>query len=291
MTAMPIAQTILSTKKVNYTTPLAVDPNFIGQRIIEATYFDVQPASDLYWLGSQNDYWLSADFGPLRLPFPTVWMEWAVPSRVLIRGQWTDNPPTRVGCLLMEYPLDSGDGYVIGSVSALAGFGPNATGFLSPLFLHFRVDEDGRYADTNDGVRFRFNEDAMDRLAANRRYQDDLSHLLVACLALNLINCKNVTTEVTGSVPVRRSGAQKRRKEPRIEYRTIRLPGSPSGGEATGENEGIMPLHRVRGHFKTFTPEAPLLGKCTGTYWWGWQVRGKKSNGEIIADYLLRESV
>jgi hypothetical protein len=27
------------------------------------------------------------------------------------------------------------------------------------------------------------------------------------------------------------------------------------------------------------------MGKHVGTYYWGWQVRGKRTNGEIISSY------
>lgn len=285
MTAMPIAAGILSTKKIGYAVVPAVDPYDLVRKMKEAVHFEVNVASELYWRGSQNDYSLKSDFGPLRLPYPTVWMEWSVPPEVVIEGKTMATKPFRVGGLLTEVPHE--DGYRIGFVCTLAGTEAGSVAKVSPVALAFTVDDQGRYIDGQKGVSCYFNSDSLDKGTAEDYRVADMCHLHVACLALNLINCKNVTTEVAGHVPVRRSGAQKRRGQPKIEYRTICLPGSPSGGEATDENVGIMPLHRVRGHFKTFTPDAPLLGKCTGTYWWGWQVRGNKENGEIISDYKV----
>jgi len=46
-------------------------------------------------------------------------------------------------------------------------------------------------------------------------------------------------------------------------------------------------LHICRGHFKTFSPDAPLLGRHVGTYWWGPQVRGLKDNGIVLKDYRV----
>jgi hypothetical protein len=46
-------------------------------------------------------------------------------------------------------------------------------------------------------------------------------------------------------------------------------------------------LHICRGHFKTFTPDAPLFGKLTGTYWWADHVRGAAELGEVDKDYRL----
>jgi hypothetical protein len=41
----------------------------------------------------------------------------------------------------------------------------------------------------------------------------------------------------------------------------------------------------VRGHFKTFTAEKPLMGRAVGTYSWGWQLRGDPKRGIVISDY------
>jgi hypothetical protein len=48
-------------------------------------------------------------------------------------------------------------------------------------------------------------------------------------------------------------------------------------------------LHRVRGHFKTFTAERPLMGKHVGTCWWGWQLRGdpNPNRGIVTSDYQI----
>ena len=39
------------------------------------------------------------------------------------------------------------------------------------------------------------------------------------------------------------------------------------------------------GHFATYTDEAPLFGKFTGTYWRRPTKRGAKRHGEVIKDY------
>jgi hypothetical protein len=46
-------------------------------------------------------------------------------------------------------------------------------------------------------------------------------------------------------------------------------------------------LHICRGHFKTFSPDAPLLGRHVGTYWWEPQVRGSKERGTVLKDYRV----
>jgi hypothetical protein len=101
-------------------------------------------------------------------------------------------------------------------------------------------------------------------------------------------NCRNVETAETGAIKMRRSGAQKRLGEKpfSIRYNTIILPG---GGCEYDPKSGThrAALHRVRGHFKTFTAGKPLMGKHVGTYWWGWQLRGDAKRGIVISNYQV----
>lgn len=46
-------------------------------------------------------------------------------------------------------------------------------------------------------------------------------------------------------------------------------------------------LHLCRGHFKTFTLDAPLFGRHAGTYWWDPQVRGSMDQGLVLKDYRV----
>ncbi len=54
----------------------------------------------------------------------------------------------------------------------------------------------------------------------------------------------------------------------------------------TGENEGKMPLHVVRGHLADYT-ENGLFGKYFGTYFIPSHVRGNEKNGKVTKDYAL----
>lgn len=46
-------------------------------------------------------------------------------------------------------------------------------------------------------------------------------------------------------------------------------------------------FHLCRGHFKTFTKDAPLFGKYTGTFWWDQQARGSQKAGIVLKDYRV----
>jgi len=51
--------------------------------------------------------------------------------------------------------------------------------------------------------------------------------------------------------------------------------------------EGPPARHMVRGHFKTYTSEAPLMGKLTGRYYWPPHARGSRAVGEIEHEYRV----
>ena len=76
----------------------------------------------------------------------------------------------------------------------------------------------------------------------------------------------------------------------RFSYHVIELPpkgASKSRAEARREAGEANALHLVRGHFKTYTGEAPLFGSRTGTYWWGWHERGSVESGVSLHDYSV----
>lgn len=91
--------------------------------------------------------------------------------------------------------------------------------------------------------------------------------------------------------PLPRSPKARRRsakKPERLTHHLIRLPGStPPRGlqQAQAAAGSAVPLHVVRGHFKTFTAEAPLMGKHVGTYWWHPTVRGLREHGQVQTTY------
>lgn len=103
--------------------------------------------------------------------------------------------------------------------------------------------------------------------------------------ALALMNCRNVTLRERGS----RSSATGPGPAGDAFHEVVIDGGSGgSAGSAGQSGDGAGRRHLARGHFKTFTDEAPLLGKHVGTYWWGWQVRGQEANGVIEKTYKLK---
>lgn len=103
--------------------------------------------------------------------------------------------------------------------------------------------------------------------------------------AIGLMNCKNVRTERIER-PARQPKKSRRKRSAKLDYHTIVLPGSAGSG-AGSAGSADLPRHMVRGHFKTYTDEFPLMGRHTGTYWWGHHVRGDAKHGIAVTDYRV----
>lgn len=114
--------------------------------------------------------------------------------------------------------------------------------------------------------------------------------LYAALLAVSFCHCKNVDqVEVEPDDKLSRA-FRRRHGRPLTRYWVLDIEPMKrvlaSDGEAA--QHGLRhALHICRGHFKTFTPEAPLFGKLTGTYWWADHVRGAAELGEVDKDYRL----
>ena len=108
--------------------------------------------------------------------------------------------------------------------------------------------------------------------------------LAAALMPVALLHCRNVDT-----VPVPTSLSRQRRRalirSGMAPYTYHRLRITPHDRRAAGNvpsgDGGDVALHLVRGHFKTYTADAPLLGRHIGTWWWMPMVRG---TSDRIAD-------
>ena len=86
--------------------------------------------------------------------------------------------------------------------------------------------------------------------------------------------------------------SQKRHGRPLVRYQVLEVDTIrhilDDGGARNAETGGLRrALHLCRGHFKVFTPDAPLFGRHTGQYWWAPQVRGKAEVGINPNDYRV----
>ncbi len=108
-----------------------------------------------------------------------------------------------------------------------------------------------------------------------------------ALFVLGMLNCKNVKLEAN---PVSRKAQKKREKHGRPDetYYFLKVTGK---GARAGSNSLRVPsgqrnaMHWCRGHFRTYTDDAPLFGKVTGTFWIDSHVRGDRTSGKVDKGY------
>ena len=108
-----------------------------------------------------------------------------------------------------------------------------------------------------------------------------------AHFVLRLLNVKNIEVIEVGGGDRKKGGKRSNRHKGERHY-TLRIhPGSQrSVRSGAPQPLGVKnSFHIARGHFKTYTEDAPLLGKHVGTYWWEAHARGSKSAGTITKDY------
>lgn len=259
-------------------------------------------ASEMYWQSPKEHWYRDRDYPPMRLPYPAMWIEWSQPyewnsigKTVYAKGKMREFGPP-LAALLSEVGIPPNrklELSMLGSLPETVTF-PHAadTAFtVAPYALR-----DGKLItfpaaiivmlDTQ-GMQIREPMYCIPGDPQDSQATMSVLHSLWApsLLAIGLMNCKNVTTNLD-SISIGPKVNRRHPKRDEIQYRTIVVPGHSGVGSSTGLDRPVA-MHRVRGHFKTFTADAPLLGKHTGTYWWGWQVRGKADNGVVVSDYKL----
>lgn len=158
------------------------------------------------------------------------------------------------------------------------------TGLVRPAFWLLPVDATGKSLGLS-GTFFTA-PDMSVPIGVHEDWHVTLSLIVrVSLFGLSLMHCKNINV-VDAEEPVTRQvrrARQRRGQIPSVQYKVLKIRPNAKGGE--GGETGLSPLHICRGHFKTYTEEAPLFGRITGTYWWSDQVRGSAKNGIVVKDY------
>lgn len=114
--------------------------------------------------------------------------------------------------------------------------------------------------------------------------------MATSLLALTFCHCRNIKLIPHDPEKAVQRQRIRREKRPLLRYHTLSIDGVRKLFEKHGAKEhGFMhAMHFCHGHFKTFTPERPLLGRHVGQFWWGDQVRGTGSEGIVTKDYRAK---
>jgi hypothetical protein len=294
--------------------PASLDSQIGFYRTILKSTIRVQANEPAHWYYTENEStnWSlgSPVYGPLRLPFDDVWIEWDATPKYFAGGKLGDNPFLGGGALINETDkvefienqtsLISDDCRLRILEQIKERFERAEKVLRVEHFIIYKslpglivkggrsiigITESGEFVDhvvTNSALEFAGQDPGL--ALANAE------HFRPALMAIGLMNCKNVALELVKAAPIRK-GKKARNQIPTLSFHTIKLPGGNTSSQGgVGVDGKPVAFHKVRGHFKTFTEDAPLLGKVTGTYWWGWQSRGKKSNGIVLKDYEVSQS-
>ncbi len=102
-----------------------------------------------------------------------------------------------------------------------------------------------------------------------------------------LLNCSNVKTEKVEHNPKIQRTRKRSGSLPLYRYHILKIKRSSRTRSDNSNGKGASTaIHMVRGHFKHYNDESPLLGKHVGTYWWQPHIAGTAAR-VIDKDYKL----
>lgn len=120
---------------------------------------------------------------------------------------------------------------------------------------------------------------------------DNIAQLLFpALITISFMHCKNVDLRPVNPPEKLSRKHRKKRGRDLIRYHVLDIEPIRKifDKHGAGSKQTLRKaLHICRGHFKTFTADAPLFGNLTGTYWWPQHVRGSKKTGVVLKDYRV----
>jgi hypothetical protein len=113
--------------------------------------------------------------------------------------------------------------------------------------------------------------------------------LSVVSTALALLCCKNASTiDQPPPRQLRRAAEREGRPKPfTVKTLVVKPLQRKRSEEAESSNGEPLALHWVRGHFKSYSEDKPLLGRVSGTFWWTPHLAGDVQAGVVVKDYKV----
>jgi len=267
--------------------------------------------AEFYFAGTDQEVWdINKDFPNIAPPFESFWMEAARPSRIVseefgITG--SDSIPRRWGAHFFAFrnPDTERDPRWEWTTNAIIwSTWHGVREVLGPLGVYgVCVNKRGEPVDVWRSSSGRssphftgalLNKDGSPEFMGST--EDIFTEFLAALmkpllLAISFMHCKNVARrEVTQPAALSKKW-NKKHGRPLVRYHVLdidpmrKVLRDEGGSETTGLKKA---LHICRGHFATYTDDAPLFGRITGTFWKPQHVRGSASEGIVVKDYNVK---
>jgi len=266
------------------------------------TMIRLQNVVEYYWAGTDAEFGNPGDFPNVAPPWRAMWAEWTQPRWVVTAKLGRVEHPMfgwRFGLLVsaVDRQTDAADEQLRVSLEELVQ-PPDAVRwlYLARAVAVGNTDRLGLYVTWVVSVRHDGSvENAIAPVLEGLIYpmpvrdsgQVDAYRGLTlepALLGLCFANCRNVRQDVQHVDPKlqRRRAARGRLPITRTVTLVIDPMREALRREGRVEHVGIrQALHLVRGHFKTYTDQRPLLGRAVGTFWFPQHVRGTAHAGRV----------
>jgi hypothetical protein len=303
-------------KKMAHTPLTVTDINFPSQKTLKSFFcdrkeimlFDISNAVKVVERHIENKRAKFEEIPNIAPPFPKMWFECLADFSIteneyakglkglrkkglLPDGLREKLPATEAS---FKYKL----GMYITSVDLDSSWLLNCLGFIDFLderrwmfFCQIKVLSNGSLQENfNLRVVSHFTSDKPVDVTDNALTLFSFHEIYKVFYAISLMHCKNIIIDEIGGKSTRIRNRRHRNKGTRHHVLKIipmkKVKAYQEKGAST-LSKGDVSLHIRRGHFKTYSPEAPLFGVHSGTYWWEAHTAGKAEVGTVTKDYQV----
>lgn len=274
------------------------------------TIIDIENIAQWLIVESPEEYDDFNDFPNLMLPWPVTWMEFPIPILINNGGIIRNNPARRyakhigVMCLATEY-----ENYFINDYIVFCEYHQKEMLPLARVIMNIdklgKINEQdviydnmliptgmGRYGWPSSVRAAKINYPNMTINEINLHLSNNaVSAMAPIFFAISLLHCKNIKMVERNIDKKLNDKRIKKGKHPFFRFNTIEINPMKEVLKIEGKSEktGLKKaLHICRGHFATYTQDAPLFGRVTGTFWKPMHIRGNKKEGIVIKDYKIK---
>jgi hypothetical protein len=113
--------------------------------------------------------------------------------------------------------------------------------------------------------------------------------LITFVAGMSLLNCNNIVEQAAEPPPLNRAARRRGESLPAYRYHVLKVRpfGSRKHRDLVNDSGQLMPLHWVRGHWKSYTPERPLLGRFSGRFWFQPHLAGQDTERVVAKSYKI----